>query len=397
MEKVGRKNAAGKRYIQSDTVKVTRYREGVDRPFLILVVVLLCFGTVMIFSASYVNAQENYGGSYFFARQQLLWAISGLVAMMAIAYLFDRIFNSIYLLIQKSFIAVGFFAVVLALNYVTGLIGKVANGGQRWFKIGSFQFQPSELLKLAVVIFFAWYISFIGEKMKKARWGILIPAVIIIMVFGAMYLQSHFSGMIILGLICVFMIFIGEAPWKSLAGIGILGAGAVTAILFFTDYAKGRILVWLDPYVDPKGDGFQTIQSLIAIGSGGLLGVGLGQSRQKHLFLPEPQNDFIFSIVCEELGLIGALIIMAIFVLLIWRGFVIAFHAPDKFSSLVTMGIIIKVALQFILNIAVVTGTIPNTGISLPFFSYGGTSLLMLMAEMGIVLSISRYSLHEKN
>ena len=382
-------------------IELTRYREGVDRIFLILIIIMLCLGTVMIFSASYANALQYYGDSYFFAKKQLMMAGLGLLAMIVMSYIAD------YAKIKK--LALPFFFGTLALNYATGIWGKITHGATRWIIIFGIQFQPSELLKLAAVIFFAYYIARVGDKMKTWRWGIILPMLVVGSIVGAMWLQSHISGLIILGLICVVVMFIGEAP---LGFFAICGSVIVAVVIFirnytqvFADllikithkaYAADRILAWIDPFKFPKDEGYQTIQSLYAIGSGGLTGLGWGQSRQKYLFLPEPQNDFIFSVICEEMGFIGALIIIVLFILLIWRGFVIAYHAPNKFASVVVMGITSKVAIQFLLNIAVVTNTIPNTGISLPFFSYGGTALIVLMAEMGIILSISRYSYQEK-
>lgn len=369
-------------------VELIRYREGVDRWFLILVITMLCLGTVMIFSASYVNALEFYGDSYFFAKKQIFMALTGIAAMIFMSYVAD------YLIIEK--LSVIFFLGILILNYLTPFFGKVTNGASRWFRVFGYQVQPSEFLKLAVVLLFAFYIAKVGEKMKTFFWGIGIPGLIILAITGAMYMQSHFSGLVIIALICLAIIFIGEAPWKWLAGFGVLGAGGVAVIIMFTSYASKRVEAWRDPLKYFNDGGWQIVQSLLAIGSGGLTGLGWGQSRQKHLYLPEPQNDFIFSIICEELGFIGALFIIAMFVLLIWRGFVIAYHAPNKFSAFVVMGIMIKVAVQFVLNLAVVTNTIPNTGITLPFFSYGGTALVVLMVEMGIILSISRYSYQDK-
>ena len=380
---------ASKKKPRKPYIEVTVYKSEVDRIFLLLVISLLCMGTVMIFSASYANALEFFGDSYYFAKKQIIFALFGIAVMIAASY-FAK-----YTILEKW--TVLFFAGVLILNYLTPFIGKVTNGAPRWFPlpfIGTVQ--PSELLKLAVVLLFAFYITRIGDKMKTFVWGIGVPGIIIISIIGAMYLQSHFSGLIIIAAICAFIIFIGEAPIKWLVGFAATGAIGVAGIINFTEYASSRVQMWQDPFQDPSGAGYQIIQSLYAIGSGGLTGLGWGQSRQKYLYLPEPQNDFIFSIICEEMGFVGALLIISLFIVLIWRGFVIAYHAPNKFSSLVVMGIIIKVAIQFLLNIAVVTNTVPNTGISLPFFSYGGTALIVLMFEMGIILSISRYSYEEK-
>ena len=207
---------------------------------------------------------------------------------------------------------------------------------------------------------------------------------------GLIALEKHISATVLLFAIGAVLMFVGGVDWRWFVGFGAAGVLSALGIIAISDYAMARVRVWLDPFSAPLGDGFQTIQSLYAIGSGGLFGLGIGKSRQKYLYIPEPQNDFIFSIVCEELGFIGACIIILLFILLIWRGFTIAFKAPDRFSALVVTGITAQVAIQTILNIAVVSNLVPNTGISLPFFSAGGTSLIMLMFEMGIVLSVSR-------
>ena len=373
---------------RKQTTEITQYKYGIDKLFLILVILMVCVGTAMIFSASYVNALSRYGDSYFFVVRQLRMAAVGIVFMIIATYLgTPRIIKKL---------ALPFFAGVLVLNYLTPFFGRTIHGGHRWIVIGGLQFQPSELLKFAVVLLLAWYIDKVDERMREFKWGIAIPSGIIALIGIAMYLQSHFSGLIIMMLICIAIIFIGEAPWHWLGGFAGVGAAFVFFIIRFTDYANSRLVSWRNPWADPQGDGFQIIQSLLAIASGGLTGVGLGQSRQKYLYLPEPQNDFIFSIIAEELGFIGALGIISLFVLLIWRGIVIAYHAPDKFSAFVVIGIIMKVAIQFVLNLAVVTNTIPNTGIPLPFFSYGGTALVVLLVEMGIILCISRYSYQEK-
>ncbi|MHC1695058.1 MAG: FtsW/RodA/SpoVE family cell cycle protein [Eubacteriales bacterium] len=359
-----------------------------DRPFFIIVILLLCFGSVMIFSSSYAYALWKYGDSYYFARRQIMWAVVGLTAV---------IITSRFItpeLVRKF--TIPFLVVTLALMYITPMVGAVTNGAKRWILIFGVSVQASELMKLALVLFMAMYIEISGDKMKTFTRGLLVPGFLLGITALAMKLQDHISGMLILMAIGIAMAFIGGA---SLKWIGILGgivvAGA-TYIINFTEYATKRINMWRDPFAFPLGDGWQTIQSLYAIGSGGLLGVGLGQSRQKYLYLPEPQNDFIFSIVCEELGFIGAIALIGLFVLLVWRGVVIALRCTNKFASLTVLGIMIKVAIQTLLNLAVVTNSIPNTGISLPFFSYGGTSLSILMAEMGLVLAISKYSYIEK-
>lgn len=373
---------------KDSNVTMVRYREGIDHVFLILVITLLAIGTVMVFSASYANALNKFGDSYHYAKKQLMMVAIGLVGMGAIASFID------YRWLQKfsGIIFIG----VLIFNYITPFYGKLTNGATRWFVLFGQQVQPSEFLKIALIMIMAHYIVTVGDNMKTFKWGLFFPGCILIAIGGAMLLQSHFSGLIIMLFIGLALIFIGGAPIKWLGLFGGAVGSVLAYMMIFTSYSSERIQTWLDPFKNPSDEGWQIINSLYAIGSGGLWGVGFGMSRQKYLYLPEPQNDFIFAIICEEMGFIGAIIIILLFVLLIWRGFVIAFHAPDKYSMYVVMGIMIKVAIQTLLNIAVVTNSIPTTGISLPFFSYGGTALIILMAEMGIVLCISRYSYYEK-
>ena len=269
------------------------------------------------------------------------------------------------------------------------------NGCKRWLVLpGLGTLQPSEIAKCAVVLVFAHIISLNQNRMQGFAVGVLPFVLVLGTVAALMLLEPHLSGtVLILGIGAVLM-FVGGTglKWFLLAGAGGAGAigAAVVAMPDLVPYAASRLSSWIDPFADPLGDGHQTIQSLYAIGSGGAAGLGLGNSRQKHLFVPEPQNDFIFSIVCEELGFVGACGVILLFVLLLCRGITLAAHAPDRFGALLVVGFVVQVALQAVLNIAVVTNTIPNTGISLPFFSSGGTSLMMLLGEMGIVLSVSR-------
>ena len=254
--------------------------------------------------------------------------------------------------------------------------------------------QPSEIAKFAVVLVFAHIISLNHDRMGSFAVGVLPFALVLGVVAVLMLLEPHLSGTVLILCIGAVLMFVGGTGlrWFVLAAVG--GAAAIgAAIAIMPDlvpYAASRLSSWLDPFADPLGDGHQTIQSLYAIGSGGAAGLGLGSSRQKHLFVPEPQNDFIFSILCEELGFVGACGVILLFALLLWRGVTLAAHAPDRFGALLVVGFVVQVALQAVLNMAVVTNTIPNTGISLPFFSSGGTSLMMLLGEMGIVLSVSR-------
>ena len=366
---------------------VIRLRGSVDRPFLILVIVLVLIGSAMVFSASYAYAEYHFGDSLYFISSQLKWVAVGF-ALMFVAMNFD------YRWFQKLTMP-AFFGTFVLLCLVP-IIGKVVNGAKRWIEIGPIQIQPSEMMKLALVMVLALYIAANRGQMGKFRYGILFPYTIIGSVCFVTALEKHLSATMILLMIGTLVIFIGGAPTKWLAIFMGSGAGLVALAIAFFDYARKRVEYWLVPENDPGAAGYQLLQSLYAIGSGGALGTGLGNSRQKYLYLPEAQNDFIFAVICEEFGFIGAVTLIVLFALLLWRGIVIAMHAPDTYSSILTMGIISQIGLQCIMNIAVVTGSMPVTGVSLPFFSYGGSSLIMLLVEMGMILSVSRYSYQQK-
>ena len=364
-----------------------------DITFLSFVLILLTIGLVMLFSASYAYSYENYGNSYKFIVKQALFAGAGIIAM----FVFSRIDYHFWRKLSWLIYIVTF-ALLVFLLIVPPMVKGMAV--KRWFAIGSFSFQPSEIAKFAIVVLFSTLISANQKLMNNWKvilslFGILGITCVLVM------LEPHLSATLLIAAIGVVLIYVGGLNRKVvIAGVVIAVLGIVLVIITqstgFISYGADRIKYWLDPWADAKGEGFQTIQSLLAIGSGGILGRGLGQSRQKYLWVPEPHNDFIFSIVCEELGLIGAVIIILLFALLVWRGFTIAMRSSDKFGSLLSLGLTFQVGLQAMLNIWVVTNTIPNTGISLPFFSYGGTSLLILLAEMGIVLSVSRGANIEK-
>ncbi len=357
----------------------------IDLVFLILVLCLLTFGLIMLASASYVSALHKYGDSYHYIKRQLLFALMGVAMMLALPHIFDY-----HALRRVSIPLFGVSVIMLIMVLIPG-IGVKVNGARRWLNLG-IQFQPSDVAKFALILIFAAYMAANYKRMKELKVGILMPAGALLLVCGLVAVETHVSGAILIFCIGVVMMFVGGVNLKWFLGIGLTGAAGLAGFAILTPYAKGRIETWLHPEADPTGAGFQTLQSLYAIGSGGLLGVGLGQSTQKHLYIPEPQNDYIFAIVCEELGFVGAMMVIILFVLLIWRGFVIAYHAQDKFGSLLVVGIMSHLAVQTILNIAVVTNSLPPTGISLPFFSYGGTSLLILLFEMTVVLAVSRYS-----
>ena len=353
--------------------------------FLIILMLLVCYGLVMLFSAGYAVALYRRGDAYTYIRPQLLFAAFGAAAMYAASLVDYHIWHKLAWPIMG--VSLALLAIVLFMPEY--------NGCKRWIVLpGLGTLQPSEIAKFAVVLVFAHIISLNHDRMQTFATGVLPFMVILGAVTVLMLLEPHLSGtLLILGIGAVLM-FVGGTGLKWFALAGIAGAGAIAAAVVLlpelVPYAMGRLSSWRDPFADPLGEGHQTIQSLYAIASGGAAGLGLGNSRQKYLYVPEPQNDFIFSILCEELGFVGAALTVVLFLLLFLRGMSIAVRARDKFGALLAVGFVVQVVLQAVLNIAVVTNTIPNTGISLPFFSSGGTSLMMLLGEMGIVLSVSR-------
>ncbi|HNX13887.1 MAG TPA: putative lipid II flippase FtsW [Oscillospiraceae bacterium] len=359
-----------------------------DLPFFFLVIILLAFGLVMLYSASNVYALQHEGDSAFYVVRQLRFALIGVICMVLISYIN---YNAL-----KRFAWIFYLAGLVLLVVV--LFMPLRNGARRWIYIGSFNFQPSELMKFFIIVLFAKLISDFSEKtdferrMRSFKNGVLPFLILLVPVVLLMYKEPHMSGIVLFVSITAVMMWVGGTHWAYFVGIfGAIAVGLAAIVLSGNiQYMLDRVSYWLDPWSDPLDKGYQTIQSLYAIGSGGLWGVGLGNSRQKHLYIPEPQNDFIYAVICEELGFIGAVVLILLFVWLLWRGFKIAFRARDKFGAMLAVGLSVQVGLQALLNIAVVTNTIPNTGISLPFFSSGGTSLMMLLAEMGVVLSVSR-------
>lgn len=364
---------------------------GIDIPFLFLVLTILTIGLVMMFSASYPYAYYHNHNCFHFIRSQLVFAALGVVAMLFISTLdYTDLHKFSVPLIITSFVLL-----------VIVLIMPPMNGVHRWVHFGSFSFQASEITKFAIILSFAHFISLNLHRMHTFKYGILPYLIILVPTIALLALEPHISCSAIVVLLAAGMLFIGGIQLKWFGMVLGAIASALLYLVIFTDkltYANNRISGWLDPFSPAAGvDTWQTRQGLYAIGSGGALGLGLGNSRQKYLYIPEPQNDFIFSVVCEELGFIGAIFILLLFALLVWRGMIIAIRAKDKFGMLLGIGLTAQVGLQVILNISVVTNTIPNTGISLPFFSYGGTSLMMLLAQMGVILSISRSSHMQKN
>lgn len=381
-------------------------RSGMDLTFFILVLALVAIGLVMVFSASYANASYRFDNPYYFVAQQARWAVIGVVLMIVISFFdYHHLHRLVPLFAIVTLVTLGITVVFKDTQIVPN-----NNGAYRWIQIGSFSFQPSEIAKFTLVLLLAQILSAHvfsqkrrrdltrNEKLEQRRL-MLEVLVVVVAICGLVVLERHMSATIILLLLAVIMLFVAGAPlrWFAVGGAGIAGALLLMLATPLYSHVGGRIAGWLNPFNPPEGvDTWQTQQSLYAIGSGQLLGLGLGNSRQKYMYLPEPQNDFIFAIVCEELGFIGALIIILMFGVLIWRGVMISLRAKDRFGMLLGIGLTMQVGIQVVLNIAVVTNTIPNTGISLPFFSAGGTSLVMLLAQMGILLSISRTSSIEK-
>lgn len=356
---------------------------GFDMTFFMLVLILLVIGLVCMFSASFVYAYYWDNDSYYYIKRQLIFAVLGVVAMLVISLVdYHKLHKFAFPLLLVSWVLL-----------VIALLTPSATGVHRWIRLGSFSFQPSEVAKFALILVFAHMISLNYKKMKRFGVGFLPFILLLGGTCALVFLEPHLSGTILLLGIGLVMMYVGGSRMLYLGLLIALGVAAVLYMILVRGYEQDRIAVWLDPlevYKTDRDSAWQTVQSLYAIGSGGVLGQGLGNSRQKHLFLPEPQNDFVFAVVCEELGLVGAVLIILLFAALVWRGFTLAMKAPDKFGCMLIIGLTAQVGLQAALNMAVVTNLIPNTGISLPFFSYGGTSLVMLLAQMGVILGVSR-------
>ena len=379
-----------KRHIEEKRQESRELSKGpIDLPFCLLVMLLTAIGLVMLLSASFPSSLSESNGqdalAYF--KRQAAFAVLGISAMGIISRINYQRFRGA----ARALLYLALFLLVLVIIPGNPL-SITMNNATRWLGVGNiFSFQPSEVAKMAVVLYFADSISHKREKMRTTRYGIAPYLVIMGVIAFLMMLEPHLSGTVLILGTGAVMMFVGGILWRWVAlAFGFVG---VVATLMFTGvitYGQSRIAMWLDPFIDPRGEGYQLSQSLITIGSGGVWGRGLGKGIQKFLYLPEEHNDFIFAVVCEELGLIGACIIILLFMALILRGYWIAIHARDRFGSLLVVGVVTLIALQTFLNIAVVTGTVPTTGISLPFFSYGGTALTMQLAEMGVVLSVSR-------
>ncbi|WP_067838832.1 stage V sporulation protein E [Amphibacillus sediminis] len=356
----------------------------IDGKLLIVICLLVFIGVVMVYSASSIWADYKFADPFYFAKRQLLFAILGLFAMYGVSlvpYHTWRIYSKPILISTL---------ILLGLVLIPG-IGLLRGGARSWIGVGAFSIQPAEFIKLALIIFLADVIADRQKYLTSFRKGFGPLLLLILFCFGLIMLQPDLGTGVVLVGSCLLLLFIGGAKIKHYIGLGLVGIIGFAGLIISAPYRIDRITAFLNPWDDPLGNGFQIIQSLYAIGPGGLLGLGYGHSLQKYFYLPEPHNDFIFAILAEELGFIGASILLCVFLYLLWRGAYIGMNAPDKFGALVAFGIVGMISLQVAINISVVIGLIPVTGITLPFLSYGGSSLTITLAAMGIVLNISRH------
>ena len=370
-------------YAKENRRLLMRAETSVDFPFLILLLLLLAVGLTMLYSASY--AQSEYDSGYTvstrYLQKQAVCAALGLGCMAVFSWIPARVW------LRLAWPLYGI-SIVLLLSVL--VIGEEVNGARRWINLAGLQFQPSEIAKFTMILMFARLTKGFGPDAKQFRYGVLGFGSALLGILVPLALEKHLSAIMLMGMVAVVMMFVAGTNMKwILAGIG----GAIVFVVIyitFMGYAGDRVTAWLNPESDPGDTGYQILQSLYAIGSGGLFGLGLGKSRQKYLYLPFQYNDYIFAVICEELGLVGALLIIALFSAMILRGYWIALRAADRFSTVLAAGLITLIAVQTVLNLGVVTNLLPSTGIALPFFSYGGTALAVNLGEMGIVLSISR-------
>jgi cell division protein FtsW len=364
-------------------------KQGNTKPFdfliFIFTLILIALGIIMVFSASTPVAKSQFNDIHHYLRQQLYAFGIGFVAMIAASFIHYKVYSKI------AFYIYGISLILIILVLVPG-IGTIYQNARRWITIGPYDLQPSEIYKFAIMVLLA---KMIAEKKPDARkfWSGLMVYVLILGVTAFLLLKEpHLSGTIIVTAIGVVLLFAGGAKIWQLGLLAVFGGAGLTAVALYTDYMSDRIMAWFDPFKYASGEGYQVVQSLYAIGSGGFFGRGAGKSMQKFLYIPEPQNDFIFAILAEELGFLGVLVVMVLFFLLLYRGIRVAVNSRDKFAKLLATGISSLIFIQAALNIAVVTGSVPATGITLPFFSAGGTGLVMFMGEIGILLNISRHA-----
>lgn len=377
--------AAGRSlYAKEDRHRLKTSGENVDSPFLFLLILLLAVGILMLYSASYAQSEfdTGYTQSTRYLQKQAACAGLGLLLMYVLSRIPPQFWSKIAW--PAYWCSIGLLLSVL-------VFGQSVNGAKRWINIAGLQFQPSEMAKFTLILLFARLTTDFGGSVRKFRYGVLGFSCALLGILIPLALEKHLSAIMLMGLVAVVMMFIaGTHPKWLLAGAGTAAAFVVLYVTFM-GYAGERITAWQHPESDPRDTGYQVLQSLYAIGSGGVLGLGLGKSRQKYLYLPFQYNDYIFAVICEELGLVGALLIIVLFGALILRGYWIALRSPDRFMMVLAAGFITLIAAQTILNLCVVTNLLPSTGIALPFFSYGGTALVVNLAEMGVVLSVSRY------
>lgn len=359
-------------------------KKHIDVSLVVAVLLLSIFGVIMIYSASYVWSTYKYEDAFHYVKHQALFLVLGVVIM----YFVSKFnYRNYYVLANKLLV----FAISLLVLVIIPGIGTIRNGSRSWFGIGSFGLQPSEFAKLAIIIFTAKYLTNQEKELKNIKKGVLPIFFVTLLIFGLILLQPDFGTGVILVMSVIGVLFVGGVNFNfffKLAGIGLVG---IIGLIAIAPYRLARILSFLNPWSDPLGSGFQIIQSLYAIGPGGLFGFGFLNSRQKHFYLPEPQTDFIFSIISEEFGFMGILIIASLFITVIIRGFKISRNCQDKFGKYLAFGLIFQIAFQSVLNLMVVVGLIPVTGVTLPFLSYGGSSLLITLVEIGVVLNISKY------
>lgn len=358
----------------------------------ITVLLLLAMGIIMVLSASAPSALSSNNDSYYFVKRQLAFGVAGLFVMFFLSKIDYRFYKKYYWHIY--FIS----WIILLLVMVPG-IGVEVKGATRWIGIGPLQFQPSEITKIGMIIFFAGYLTDHKSELQDFKKGFLKPLAFLLPPLGILFfIQNHLSVSLVIGIITIVIMFMAGCKLKHFLVMGLIGVSLIVGLLGFMqmsgsdNFRLDRISTYFDPWADAQGTGYQTVQSLYAIGSGGMFGLGLGNSKQKYLYIPEPHNDFIFSILAEELGFVGCFLVIALFAIFVWRGVLISMRATDMFGSLIAVGITTLVGVQAIINIAVVTATVPTTGMSLPFFSYGGTALLLLLGNVGILLNISRSS-----
>lgn len=365
-----------------------RKKREIDYSLFIMIIALLAFGLIMVFSASSPRAHYNNSDAFYFVKRQAFFALAGLFFMWFVSKIHYKFWYKIFWVLG---------VVTFGLLGAVALIGTTGGGAQRWLAIGPVTIQPSEIAKFTMVAMTARLLTDYQDNIKEFFKGMCAMMALPVAICGIVLLERHLSGAVIILLVGAIMVYVGGAKLKQMLLTGVVvGAPALALAVALEPYRVRRVMNFWNPFLDMKDSGYQMVQSLYAIGSGGLFGVGLGQSREKYLYLPEAHTDFIYSVICEELGFVGAMLVIVMFAILVVKGFRIAINAPDRYSSLLVTGIVSLIGMQALMNIAVVTASMPCTGITLPFFSYGGTSLVINLFEMGVVLNVSRYS-SEKN